>query len=206
MALNQSRMRSQLQSTVETKRLLKKIKDLLALSPNHVVFEKAGVRYKAQELGSVAIDETAVSANIQYKRPPLSDVAGTLVLQDLTYTGLSGNADDNDTTIEYVDDGTAGSETVGVVGQAITVHMEDGVSTATQIKAAIDGTPAAAALVSIAISGTGSNPQDAVAPTNLSGGVTANTLESYDIADIIMIKRLRTKKYLIKIADSANPA
>lgn len=206
MALNQSRLRSQLPITAETKRLLHKIAALLAESPRHVVFEIAGARYRAQDLGSVTIDETLGSGNITFKRPPLADVAGTLELQDITYTGAEGNADDNDVTISYVDDGTAGSETVSVVGTAITVHMEAGVSTATQIKAAFDAESDATDLASAAITGTAGDAQDAEPATALTGGVTGNTLETYDNADILMVKRLRTKKYLIIIKDAANPA
>lgn len=67
--------------------------------------------------------------------------------------------------------GAAGSEVVTVVGQAIKVKLQSGVSTATQVKAAVDAFGPAAALVDLTINGVGSNPQAApFAATNLSGG------------------------------------
>lgn len=206
MALNQSRQRSQLGELAETKRLLHKIAGLLALSPRHVVFEMAGQRFRAQDLGSVTIDETLGSGNITFRRPPLAAVKAHKTIQDLTFTADTAGTAGNSITITYANDGTAGSETVGVVGSAITVHMQSGVSTATQIKTAVDASVAAAALVDTSITGTGSTAQTAVSATSLFGGAAANSVETYDNADIQMIKRLRTKKYLIKIKDAANPA
>lgn len=67
--------------------------------------------------------------------------------------------------------GASGAEVVTVVGNAIKVKLQSGVSTATQVKAAVDGYPAAAALVSTAITGVGAHTQAApVAATFLSGG------------------------------------
>ena len=206
MALNQSRIRSELPQTAETKRLLVKIAALYAQKSSRLVFEKSGTRFNASECADVALDFDAGSANIIFRRPPSADRAGSLLMQDITYTGAEGNADDNDVTIAYVDDGTAGAETVSVVGTAITVHMEAGVSTATQIKAAFDAESDATDLASAEITGTAGDAQAAQAATALSGGADASALETYDTADILMIKRLRTKKYLIILKDAANPA
>lgn len=206
MALMQSRQRSQLAETAETRRLLDKIAALFAQKAARLVFEKSGVRFNASECANVALDFSLVSGNIVFRRPPAADQAGQRTIQDITYTGAAGNATDNSVTIAYVDDGTAGSETVTVVGTAITVHMEAGVSTATQIKAAFDLSAPATALASAAITGTAGDAQDAQSATALLGGVTKSSLETYDTADILMVKRLRTKKYLIVIKDAANPA
>ena len=92
-------------------------------------------------------------------------IKASKVIQDLTFTADSWGI--ADISIEYTTGGTAGSEVVSVVGHAISVQIESGVSTATQVKAAIDGSTPAAALVDVVISGTGSNPQVAVAPTTL---------------------------------------
>lgn len=70
--------------------------------------------------------------------------------------------------------GAAGSEVVTVVGSAIKVKFQSGVSTATQIKAAVDAYGPAAALINTTIVGTGSTPQIAPSgPTNLAGGQDA---------------------------------
>ncbi len=114
-----------------------------------------------------------------------SGVASHLIVQDLTYTAATRGVAGDSITIQYVGDGVAGAETVNVTATAIVVHMDPTVivgSTATQIKAAIDASAAALLLVSVAISGTGSNVQAVAAATPLAGGVnsevdvTANTL------------------------------
>lgn len=70
--------------------------------------------------------------------------------------------------------GVAGSEVVSVIGNAITVTMQGGVSTATQIKTAVDASSPAHALVSVAISGTGSNAQTSFVGTSaLTGGANS---------------------------------
>jgi hypothetical protein len=100
---------------------------------------------------------------------PYAGVQSSLVEQDLTFTFVA--AGDNDVyTLEYTPGATAGSEVVSLVGQDITVQIEDGVSTATQIKNAVDAIPQLAAAITTTVTGTGSNPQDVFGPTNFSGG------------------------------------
>lgn len=95
--------------------------------------------------------------------------ASSVVVQDLTFEFVAPG--DNDTyQVEFVDDGTAGAETASLAGQLITIHMEDGVSTATQLKAAWDANITLASNVTCTISGTGTNVQVAVGPTNFTGG------------------------------------
>lgn len=101
----------------------------------------------------------------------ISGVAASKVIQDLTYTAKNQYAPaGNATSVAYVDGGTAGAETVEVTGLAIVVTIEDGVSTADEIKAAIEADLDADALVTITVSGTGTNAQDAVAATLLENG------------------------------------
>lgn len=105
----------------------------------------------------------------------------TTVIQDLTFTDLS--AGQPQTTIAYTTGGVAGSEAVTVVGNAISVKIASGVSTASQILAAVNGAVAAAALVSVAVSGTGSNAQTAPVAATLVGGLPL---------DIFRISAIRT--------------
>lgn len=100
----------------------------------------------------------------------------TAVIQDLTYTAVVNGVPGNDVSIEYTDGGTAGSEVVTVNGSAISIQIEDGVSTATNIKTAFDLVPAALALATVAITGTGSNPQDVVVETSLEGGTDTSLI------------------------------
>lgn len=68
-------------------------------------------------------------------------------IQDITYTAKVAGVAGNSITINYNTGGTAGSEVVTVVGSAISVAMEDGVSTAAQLKTAIENSVAAMALI-----------------------------------------------------------
>ena len=101
-----------------------------------------------------------------------------LVVQDLTYTGIvTGGINGNLVSIEYTTGGTAGSEVVTVVGNAISVDIEPGVSIATEIETAINGSAAALALITVAVTGTGSNVQAAATPAFLVGGLGPNDLK-----------------------------
>lgn len=101
---------------------------------------------------------------------------------------------------------TAGSEVVSVDGNAILVLIEDGASTAENILDAIEASMAASALVSVELTGAGDEEQAVQAATDLSEGADESDLETYDKADIVKIKRLRNKKWLIILNPAANPA
>jgi hypothetical protein len=97
-------------------------------------------------------------------------VKASLVVQDLTYTAKNGGEAGNLISVEYLDTGTAGAEVVTVTSNKISVSMEDGVSTATQVKAAVDGSAAAMLLVGVTISGTAGDAQVALAEDFLENG------------------------------------
>jgi hypothetical protein len=116
-------------------------------------------------------------------------VKAQVTIQDLRYKALTPGVGGNSITVRYINDGTAGSETVGVSGNAITVHIQSGVSTATQVKTAVEASSAAMALLDnpVTITGTGSNPQTTQGPTNLAGGANAigdagNEIVTWDFA------------------------
>lgn len=94
----------------------------------------------------------------------------SLVVQDITYTAVARGVDGNDITIEYTDTVTAGSESASVVGTDIVVEIESGVSTATQVKAAIDASAPALALIAAAITGTAGTAQVTAAAAPLASG------------------------------------
>lgn len=97
--------------------------------------------------------------------------AALTVNGDLTFTALSTGWDGNDITVTLADTVSAGAETCTVDGDDITINIEGGVSTATQVKAAFDAAAAAVALATCAIvSGQDSETQAAAAEANLSGG------------------------------------
>ena len=76
----------------------------------------------------------------------------------------------------YLNNAVAGSETVTVVNNIVRVGIEAGVSTADQIKLAIDSDPAASNLVTSVITGIGSNPQN-IGAQSLTGGGNSATFE-----------------------------
>lgn len=97
-------------------------------------------------------------------------VKAFLVVQDITYTAVKAGVQGNSITIEYADTATAAAETVAVSGNAILVGIEDGVSTATQVLAAINASAPALLLISAAITGTAGDAQVTAAATALATG------------------------------------
>jgi len=78
----------------------------------------------------------------------------SLIVQDLTYTALAASGiNGNLVNITYVGGGTAGLEVVTVSGNDIEVQIEDGVSIASEVESAINGSPAALLLVTVALTG-----------------------------------------------------
>jgi hypothetical protein len=101
---------------------------------------------------------------------PFAGVSSSLTEQDLTFVFNQPESNTNSYTLEYTPGATAGAEVVGLALNAITVQIEDGVSTAAQIKAAMEAIPQFASAITITVSGAGSNAQDIFGPTNFTGG------------------------------------
>ncbi len=99
-------------------------------------------------------------------------VKASLVVQDITYERNVAGADGNSLTVEYLNTATAGSEVATLVGGThIQVTIQSGVSTATQVAAAIAANFTLASNLTVTITGTASNPQVTYAETNFAGGV-----------------------------------
>lgn len=109
---------------------------------------------------NITMDNVTVYAGVQ----------GSVTVQDLTYTWNTPGEDANSYSVEYVDTATAGSESASLIGFVITVAIESGVSTATQVKAAIDAVPSFVSALTVTISGTASNPQVTDGPDSFTGG------------------------------------
>lgn len=94
----------------------------------------------------------------------------TLVSNGITYTADRMGSAGNSITIEIVGGGTAGSEVVTVLNSLhIKVVIESTVSTRNQVKAALDGNAAAAALISVSVA-SGATAASLLAQTNLATG------------------------------------
>ncbi len=103
-------------------------------------------------------------------------VAASLKVHDITFTAVTAGVGGNSLNVEYIDDGIAGSESVVLTDGdlTITVHIDAGVSTAQQIKDAVDDSVSASALVSTEIDpGDESAVQAAFTQDDLAGGVDA---------------------------------
>jgi hypothetical protein len=87
-------------------------------------------------------DNLFASATAVKASGSLTASTGELLITAVT-AGVAGNS----ISVAFTAGATAGAEVVTVVGSAISVQIETGVSTATQIKAALDASVAAAALV-----------------------------------------------------------
>lgn len=81
----------------------------------------------------------------------------TLIVGDLTLTAVSSGV--STVTFQYTGGATAGAEVVSVSVHAISVQIQNGVSTAAQIMTAILAKASAVALVGTVVSGVASNPQ-----------------------------------------------
>lgn len=101
-----------------------------------------------------------------------SAVKASKVIEDITLTAVKGGSEGNNFSVEKLDTVTAGSETVTITGNKISIAMEDGVSTATQVMAALTAATAALATlgVSFALTGTGSTAQTALSVASFTGG------------------------------------
>jgi hypothetical protein len=115
-------------------------------------------------------------SNLGYHLTPISavvsSVAATNFIQGsvgrLTFTADVAGTTGNSITVEFVGSGTAGAEVVTVVGTDIEVQIESGVSTAAQIKTALDNSVAAAALINTVVTTAG--VMETAAAVTLAGG------------------------------------
>lgn len=100
-----------------------------------------------------------------------AETAATLTKGGVTYTAVANlGAGGNSITVAYTAGGTAGAEVVTVTGTAISVQIESGVSTITQVRTAVNAAAAAAALVTA--TGTSGTAVSSATATALTGGVT----------------------------------
>ena len=128
-------------------------------------------------VGSPSLGYATISGSVISTNTMTGLIAtAALVFQDLTYTAVAAGVSGNLISIDYNGGGTAGAEVVSVVGNAIAVVMQDGVSTATQIRTAINAFGAATALIVCSVSGAGAHAQAAAPLTYLAGGLDTSLL------------------------------
>lgn len=94
----------------------------------------------------------------------------TATIQDMDYEADLRGFDGNNISIEYIGGGTRGAEVVTVVDKAITVQIQDGVSTVEDIQIALALNSSSSPLVNTTARLTGSEPQKIHPKTFLTGG------------------------------------
>lgn len=100
--------------------------------------------------------------------------AAQLVVQDLTFKSkLLLGAEGNALSVQYIAGGTAGSEEVTFENDLLKVKIADTVSTADQIKAAVEAHFNANRYFQVLVSGTGTNAQTVAAAAPLAAGANA---------------------------------
>ncbi len=115
-----------------------------------------------------------------------------VAIQDITYTATIRGTAGNAITVQYTAGGVAGAEDVNVVGNAISVQIESGVSTADQVANALFGNGAAMALVFVELTGTPTDPQVTVGATSLVGGVNSVVPAGTTITEITPLAVIST--------------
>lgn len=128
----------------------------------------------ASDLLAEASEFFTVLISNDFTDAEIDGIKASLVKSNLTFTSKVVGAAGDNISVAFITGGTAGAEVVSVVANAISVSMESTVSTANQLKAALDGSPAAAALISTAVaSGQGATAQAAFALAHLASGADA---------------------------------
>ncbi len=102
--------------------------------------------------------------------------AATLTLGGVTYTAVATDNTGNLITVRYTAGATHGAEVVTLIGTSITVQIEDGVSTITEVRTAFNLEAAAAALATA--TGTSATAVSAATLQPLTGGITGGVAGS----------------------------
>lgn len=123
----------------------------------------------------------------------------TLVNNGITWTAVTMGSAGNSITVALVAGGTAGSEVVTVSGNAISVSIQSGVSTRTQVLTAVQASAAASALVSISVA-SGATAATAISATALATG--ADTSFSQDAQKGFTLTQTGTGIYTLTLANS----
>lgn len=129
----------------------------------------------------------------------VQEVKATLVTQGITLTAVAFGTSGNSITIAFTGGGTAGAEVVTVVGNAISVQIQSGVSTVTQVRTAINASVPAAALVTA--TGTSGATVSTAGALSLAGGIDGVSSESLIGASV---SQTGVGEYTVTLSDPFN--
>jgi hypothetical protein len=128
----------------------------------------------------------------------VQEVKATRVTQGVTLTAVTFGTSGNLISIAFTGGGTAGAEVVTVTGNAISVQIESGVSSVTQVRTAINASGAAAALV--VATGTNAATVSTAAALFLTGGIDG--VASYSIPGVSSVVQSGVGQFTITLSDS----
>lgn len=117
---------------------------------------------------SAAPTYSGATATLAFTVP--TSTAATLTKGGVTYTAVATDNTGNLISVAYTGGATAGAEVVTVVGNAISVQIQSGVSTITQVRTAVNAAAPAAALVTA--TGTSATVVTTATASFLTGGIT----------------------------------
>lgn len=126
-------------------------------------------------------------------------VKAVKVTQGLTLTAVAFGTSGNDITIAFTPGATAGAEVVTADGNAISVQIETGVSTVTQVRTALQAAGAATALV--VTTGTAGTAVVTAAAVSLAGGIEGVSSSTVNGASVA---RTGVGEYTVTLSDSYN--
>lgn len=139
-----------------------------------------------QSLTFTANTPGAAGNNIQIQYNQFTAaIKATRIIQDIEYQADIAGTGGNAISIQYTNTATAGSETVNVVGNAITIGIQSGVTTVNQILIALGLSAAASALIDYTETGTGFETQTTQTALFLTGGVNAIGAAGFEVVQVV---------------------
>lgn len=126
----------------------------------------------------------------------------TLLNNGITWTAVTMGSAGNSITVALVSGGTAGAEVVTVTGTAISVQIQSGVSTRTQVLTAVQASTAASALVSISVA-SGGTAATLLAATPLASGVDTVFIANIGLGNPMILTQIGTGLYQLALGNQA---
>lgn len=131
----------------------------------------------------------------------VQQVKAVKVTQGLTLTAVAFGTAANSITIAFTPGATAGAEVVSVVGNAISVQIETGVSSVTQVRTAMQAAAACTALV--VTTGTNASTVATAGALPLLGGVDG-VVSGYRVNGVTSIAQTGVGEFTITLTDAYN--
>lgn len=148
---------------------------------------------------SYSFERQPVSIMSSFAQTDLGAFA-SLVSNGITWTAVTMGSAGNSITIAVVAGGTAGAEVVTVSGNAISVQIESGVSTRTQVLTAVQASVPASALVGISVA-SGGTAASLLAATPLAGGDDTDFTQ-IAASSACSLSQIDTGVYKLQMSDS----